>query len=172
MRKHLLLKMCVLSVCFFLSKLSFSSHYIDNVPFDTQQNVPVGTKVSDSSATVSISSSQIQQSIIPGIKSLLTATVNGSGISIMTGQRNYLMFTVVHNNDTLSVAVELIEQSGNLSFNATKSLGIHVCKKVGSCSDCLYVRNKQDRIIGCSCSAVPHSDNWECNHRYEKSKNQ
>jgi hypothetical protein len=164
--------MYAILVCFFLSKVSYGSHFKDDTPFQVHQNVPVGTKVSDSSATVSISSSQIQQSIIPAIRSLLSATVTGSGISILTGQRNYLMFTVVHNSDTLSVAVELIEQSGSLSFNATKSLGIHVCKKAGSCSDCLYVRNKQDRIIGCSCSAVPQSENWECNHKYEKSKNQ
>lgn len=172
MRQTLLMKACVLLLCFFLSKTTFGSDLKDDKPFKIYQNVPVGTKVSDTSATVSISSTQIQQSIIPAIKSILTATVNSSGITIMTGQRNYLLFSVVHNSDTLSVAVELIDETGNLSFNAAKGLGIHVCKKSGSCSDCLYVRNKQDRIIGCSCSAVPQSDDWECNHRYEKSKNQ
>lgn len=157
-------------VCFmFLSLNQTFAGILQN--YHSNQVVPVGTKTTDTSSTVSITSVQIQQLIIPFISSIKTSTVVSGSISILTGQSNYLMFEVLNNNDTLTVAVELILTSASLSFNETENLVAHTCKKRGPCNSCNYTRNMYDKIISCSCSEINNFSEIVCDHTLEKINN-
>lgn len=163
----------ILTLClFYFSFLSLNQTFAGSLQnFHPNQVVPVGTKTTDTSSTVSITSGQIQQLIIPFITSIKTSTVVSGSISILNGQSNYLMFEVVNNNDTLTVAVELIVNSSSLIFDKTENLASHTCKKKGSCNSCNYTRNMYDKIISCSCSQTNNYSEIGCDHRLEKINN-
>jgi hypothetical protein len=159
MKKAKGISMYLLLISLFISASLFGANFT---------NVPVGTKVSDTTSTVTINVSQIQSLIVPTIGSLKTSTVLSTNVQILTGSRDYLIFSVVSSGDTMSVAIELKLVGSSLSFEAGNKTGVHVCKLSGACNSCMFTRNRQGRIIGCSCSDVSAERTWECKHYYEK----
>lgn len=151
---------------FILSTFLFSV-----IAVHAQSPVVVGTRLSDSSGTVSISASQLQQAVFPLVELLKTGYTISGPVSVKVGQTSYLLFDAAGpGSDTAVVAVELLLNGGNFYLNAAKGNGVHTCRKTGSCSSCLFVYNRINKIIGCSCAAIPQNTDWECRHRYEKAK--
>ena len=152
---------------FFLSTFLFSF-----IVAHAQSPVAVGTRLNDSSGTVSISSSQLQQAVFPLVKSLKTGYSITGAISIKVGQTSYLLFDAAGpGDDTTVVAVELLLTGSNLYLNAPKGNGVHTCKKRGSCSSCVFFYNGVNKIVGCSCAVALQSQDWDCQHRFEKVRN-
>lgn len=153
---------------FILSTFLFSV-----IAVHAQSPVVVGTRLSDSSGTVSISSFQLQQAVFPLVESLKTGYSITGAISIKVGQTSYLLFDAAGpGSDTAVVAIELLLTGSNFYLNAgPKGYGVHTCKKKGSCSSCIFFYNHVNKIVGCSCAAVLQSQDWNCQHRFENVKN-
>lgn len=154
--------MCTIALC------SLSPSYL---LAQSQGNTLVGQKLSDSTGSISISASALQQQVFPNVDALKTGYSIAGSLSLKVGAKSYILFSAAGPaSDTLIVAVELSMENNSFYINLNKGQGVHTCKKEGSCNSCLFVYNRLEKVIGCSCADFPSNLDWECKHRFEKTK--
>ena len=104
-------------------------------------DVTIGQRSSDSTGTINISNSGIQQSIIAGDSLLLGNTISSEAASLLVGKRAaYLLFSVTDTAGNKSaIAVELYESSsGSFTFKHGIGKTLHIAKGANGCLNCLY----------------------------------
>ena len=114
-------------------------------------DVVVGTKTNSTLGTVSISNSNIQQSILSTISDLSNTTITSDQSSISVSDvYNYLVLQVTNAaGDTLSVAVRLTLSSNEFSFQPHTSKDVRICKGYGTCTSCTFMFGEAKNIRGC-----------------------
>lgn len=138
----------------------------------TPEAITAGTKTGDTTGVISATTTQIQQLVFPLVAPLNGGYTISGQLTLKAGKINYLIFEAAHSNsDTLIVALELITINNIFYIDTTYGNGMHFCKKAGSCASCLFVYNRLDKIIGCSCAQIPQTTDWECKHEFKKVKN-
>ncbi|HMJ48094.1 MAG TPA: hypothetical protein VK498_12245 [Ferruginibacter sp.] len=126
----------------------------ENILFST---VTVGQRTSDSTGTLSISATSIQQSLLSTIPYFSGYTIYTSQVSLSMSQKNaYLVFKVVKPaNDTLQVAVELTQGDNNSLIFQPHSYSLVLFYTVsGNCIDDRFLRDRDKFITGCTCNPV------------------
>ncbi len=133
--------LCGLIATFSAFRVEPKKYRIHTTPVNKYFDVSVGNRTSDSTGSLSINNSGVQQSVISAIGLLSNRTITSENCSLLVGKRSaYLLFNV---SDTLgiksSIAVQLYENgSGAFSFRPGAGKSLHISTGIGGCTNCTY----------------------------------
>lgn len=115
--------------------------------------ITVGQRTSDSTGTVSISSTQIEQAILQTIPFFTGYTVSGNATLKVSPDHSYLMFQVSKpNSSLLYIAVELkTAGTNNLTFTPHSYSNVFFYKVSGDCVENRFLTDTDKGISGCLC---------------------
>ena len=133
--------LCSVIAAFSAFRVEPKKYKIRSTPVNKYFDVSVGNRTSDSTGSLSINNSGVQQSIIPAIAVLSTTTVTSENCSLMVGRKSaYLIFSVIDTAGVKSsIALQLNENSsGVFSFQQGAGKALHMAKVTGGCNACIF----------------------------------
>lgn len=133
--------LCSIIVAFSAFKVELKKYCIHTESVKKYFDVSIGNRTSDSTGSLSINNSGIQQSVISVIGLLSNRTITSENCSLLVGKRSaYLLFNVNDSaNVKSSVAIELYESSsGSFTFNQGTGKALYLSTGGGACTSCIY----------------------------------
>jgi hypothetical protein len=126
----------------------------DHLNPPTEDSILVGHRTSDSTATISISMSDIQHNVIAIIPELDSCSITNDAVSIRVNKiTGYLLFKVINaSGKRLSVALELVLRSADFSYQVKSGRQVHICQSAESCNSCAFIF-AEVWIVDCKCES-------------------
>jgi hypothetical protein len=118
------------------------------------EDILVGNRTSDSTGTMTISTSDIQQLILPAISYLDGMSLNSASSSLMvTPVAAYIILNGADGSgSTVTVAIQLLCNDSTFIYRPHSKTMVHVCKRTSDCGSCQFVM-LGNIIYNCRCGS-------------------
>lgn len=124
---------------------------IQSIIYTKNTDVIIGYKTNDSTGKVTITNSQIQQSVISLFPLISQSSIANMQPYISVGKNaTYLIFQVTSpRGDTTNVALNLTASGNDLFLASLGKRKIYLCRENKQCTTCGFAMNPGKKIIGC-----------------------
>lgn len=122
-------------------------------------DVFVGNRTSDSTATLILTSTDIQESIVSTISYLDGMNLNGASPSLMvTPAAAYIILTGTDESGIpVTVAIQLICDKASMAYRQKSKQTVHICRRSPECSACKFI-TLGNLILTCQCASQNPAD--------------
>ncbi len=151
--------------CLIVSFITKSPHHTGLRPLDCKNknfldsgDIVIGNRISDSSGVMTITPSDIQQSVVATISYLNGMSLSSPSLMVTPVTAYILLNGTDGSGNSVKVAIQILSNSdSSLTFNPHDRMLLHVCTQTSGCGDCQFI-TLGNLIFTCSCGGQPLSD--------------
>lgn len=121
-------------------------------------DILIGNRTSDSTGVMTISSSDIQQSIVSGIPYLNGISLSNPSLMVTPVTAYILLNGTNTTGNTVKVAIQILSnEDSTLTYHHHDRTLLHICTKNSDCGNCQFI-TLGNVILTCQCGSQAPSD--------------